>query len=130
MYKYKAFISYRHIPFDSYVAEKLLKLIETYKKPHNISQDKRKEYWKCFRDEEEIPISSDIGKEIHYALENSEYLIVVCSPELVKSKWCLEEISYFKKIHGGSTDNIIAVLIDGKPETAFPVLLKKKKSDK
>ncbi|MBR6669616.1 MAG: toll/interleukin-1 receptor domain-containing protein, partial [Ruminococcus sp.] len=123
MYKYKAFISYRHIPFDSYIAEKLLKLIETYKKPHNISQDKRKEYWKCFRDEEEISISSDIGKEIHNALENSEYLIVVCSPELLKSEWCLEEISYFKKIHGGSTDNIIAVLIDGKPETAFPASL-------
>lgn len=119
-YKYKAFISYRHISFDSYVAEKTLELIESYKPPAEFRSNSKWEHWKCFRDEEELPLSKDLGDDIHKALERSEFLVVICSKDFNDSKWCREEIQYFKAIHGGSTDNIIAILINGDPETSFP----------
>ena len=37
-YKYKAFISYRHIEPDMQAAEKLQKLLESYKPPKNIGK--------------------------------------------------------------------------------------------
>ena len=36
-YKYKAFISYRHQPFDKKVAEKLVQMLESYRLPKNLN---------------------------------------------------------------------------------------------
>lgn len=117
-YKYKAFISYRHQPYDKAVAEKLHKLIENYHPPKNVAQPEEK--WTVFRDQDELPLSSNLGDDIKVALEQSEYLIVICSLRLQASEWCKEEIRYFKELHNGSTKNILAVLIDGTPDECFP----------
>ncbi len=118
-YKYKAFISYRHIQFDSLIAQNILELIERYKPPAKFRKGEKWTHWKCFRDEEELPASKDLGDDIHAALEQSEFLVVICSKDLKDSLWCKEEIQYFKLLHGGSTDNIVPVLINGEPETSF-----------
>ena len=38
---YNAFISYRHLEIDSYVAEKLQKLLENYKPPKGVGETDR-----------------------------------------------------------------------------------------
>ena len=115
--RYKAFISYRHQPFDRKVAVTLQKHLETFHPPKQLE---KKEKWRVFRDETELPTSADLSQDIREALENSEYLIVICSSMLAQSKWCREEISYFKSLHNNSTQNILALLIEGNPGEVFP----------
>ena len=102
-YIYDAFISYRHATLDKAVAERLQKLLEGYVPPKTMDNSRKFEKWRIFRDETELPTSSDLGGDIKTALENSKYLIVVCSKTTRHSRWCMEEINYFKCLHGGST---------------------------
>ncbi len=117
-YQYKAFISYRHLDFDKRVAVKLHRMLETYKFPHGIKEQKNQ--WRIFRDEEELSASSNLSDDIKNALDNSEFLIVVCSEQTHLSRWCLEEIEYFKSLHNGTNEKIIPLLISGSPEESFP----------
>lgn len=118
-YKYTAFISYRHLEPDKSVADKLQRMLENYTPPKSVAGG-RKGKWKIFRDETELPISSDLSGGIREALNNSEFLIVICSKKLKESKWCMEEIDYFKELHNGNNSKIITVLVNGTPEEAFP----------
>lgn len=76
--------------------------------------------WRIFRDESELPTNSSLGKSIEEALENSEFLICICSEEYRESKWCNAEIDYFKKLHNNTTENIITLTVHGNPEEIFP----------
>ncbi len=120
--QYSAFVSYRHVPRDRKWAEWLLNELETYRVPRTL----RKEGYparlkKVFRDEDEIPASTDLSDQIRQALENSEYLIVICSSDTPASAWVSEEIRLFHAM--GKSDKILALLVEGEPEDAFPPLL-------
>ena len=120
-YKYDAFISYRHCDLDKYVAENLHKILETYELPKNIKEQLNIEgrtFKRLFRDQEELPLSSNLEDPILEALNSSKYLIVICSPRLKDSLWCRKEIETFKKIRG--RENIFCVLIEGEPADSFP----------
>ncbi len=120
-YKYDAFISYRHSELDKFVAEKLHKELETYKIPKNIKDNlniKEDSIKRVFRDQEELPLSSNLEDPIVEALKESKYLIVICSPRLKDSLWCKKEIETFKKLRGRK--NIFCVLIEGEPKDSFP----------
>ena len=81
-YRYTAFISYRHTMPDEAIAKKLHTLIENYRIPSDVRKSTgRKKMGRIFRDQEELPLSTDLGNDIKAALENSEWLIVICSPE-------------------------------------------------
>ncbi len=122
-YKYSAFISYRHVEPDMTIAQNLHTLIETYTIPKSVRKDKaRKKMGIVFRDQEELPLSADLGKDITTALAQSEWLIVICSPQLLKSKWCLREIDTFIEI--GRKDKILTVLVSGTPQESFPPQLR------
>ena len=117
--KYDAFISYRHLPLDKAVAKRLHTLIETYRIPKAVQASSgKKKMGKVFRDEEELPLSVNLSDNIEEALEASEWLIVICTPALLQSKWCMKEIDHFISL--GRRDHILAVLADGTPETSFP----------
>ena len=118
--KYDAFISYRHLPLDKAVAKKLQSLLEHTKPPRGLVCKNTQRISRIFRDESELPTSGDLGQDIITALENSEYLVVLCSPKLKESKWCMQEIDYFKKIHGGRINRILPVLMEGDPADTFP----------
>lgn len=118
-YKYKAFISYRHKEPDKEVAGKLQKMLESYKPPKSVSGKDFKR-WRVFRDETELNTGSSLGDNITNALDNSEFLIVVCSESTKDSKWCMQEITHFKELHKGSNKNIITVVADGDPNKVFP----------
>lgn len=120
-YKYDAFISYRHCELDKFVAENLHKILETYELPRNIKKKlniKSKTFKRVFRDQEELPLSSNLEDPIVEALKDSKYLIVICSPRLKYSLWCQKEIQTFKKLRGRK--NIFCVLIEGEPSDSFP----------
>ena len=51
--------------------------------------------------------------ELRIKLEQSRFLIVICSPRSAKSQWVGEEIDYFIQL--GRKDNVIAYIIDGEP---------------
>ena len=120
-FKYDAFISYRHSDLDKFVAENLHKLLETYDLPKNVKEKlgiTGKTTRRVFRDREELPLSSNLEDPIIEALNESKYLIVICSPRLKESLWCKKEIETFKKIRGRK--NIFCVLIEGEPSDSFP----------
>ena len=126
---YKAFISYRHKPLDKKAAEMVQKSIESFTIPPDMRDESgNKKFGKVFRDEDELPVSSSLSDSITYALDHSEFLIVICTPDLPASKWCEQEIRYFLSTH--DRDHVIAVLADGDPETSFsPLLLREEGKD-
>ena len=115
---YKAFISYRHLPLEMDVAKKLHRRIERFVIPRALRRNGEKHPGTVFRDQDELPIASDLSANIRLALDASEFLIVICTPETRKSRWVLEEIHYFLEHH--DRGHVLAVLADGEPEQAFP----------
>ena len=120
---YKAFISYRHLPLDIRMAKKLQRRVERFVIPKTLRKNGEKKIGQVFRDQDELPISSDLSSEIENALDHSEYLVVICTPETQKSQWVLREITYFLEHH--DRDHILTVLADGRPEESFPDVLTK-----
>ena len=117
-YRYNAFISYRHVEPDRSDAVWLHKALETYKIPKElVKQGYQAKLKRVFRDEEELSASSDLSAEIDSALQQSEFLIVICSPRIVESIWCDQEVKRFREL--GRHDKIIALLIEGEPADSF-----------
>jgi len=117
--QYDAFISYRHSELDMEIAKKVHTGLETYHIPGSVrAKTGKKKMGRVFRDQEELPIGSDLDDNISSALANSEYLIVICSPRTPGSYWVCKEIETFISMHGRS--HILAVLIEGEPDESFP----------
>ena len=116
---YNAFISYKHAPLDSKVAEHVQRNLERFHIPHAISKNTgRKKIERVFRDKDELPITSDLTDTISNALEKAEYLIVICSPRTKESVWVDREIKYFLKSH--DRNRILTVLAEGEPMDVIP----------
>ncbi len=119
---FTAFISYRHQLPDMAVAQRLHTAIETYRIPAGIRKKTgRKKMGLVFRDQEELPLSSDLGKDIENALDNSDWLIAVCSPRYLESRWCMRELEYFIEKKG--KDHVLTILTEGEPQESFPKAL-------
>ena len=120
--RYNAFISYKHAPTDMEIAKRIHKGLETFKVPGSVRKKTGKQrIERIFRDQEELPIGSDLGNNITAALSASEFLIVICSPQTPKSYWVQKEIETFISMHG--REHILAVLVEGEPDESFPALL-------
>ena len=120
--KYDAFISYRHCLPDSETALRLQKRLESFRLPKDVAETVgRPKLNSVFLDETELSVADDLSVELNSALLNSDYLIAVCSPEYLKSKWCMREIQTFLNFKGRK--KILLVLADGEPENAFPEIL-------
>lgn len=119
--KYDAFISYRHSPVDMYIAKSIHRRLENFKLPKSVIEKKLCEKTKInrvFRDQDELPLADNLSDPIDNALSNTEFLIVICTPRLPQSKWCLKEINTFLEKH--DRDHILVVLAEGEPEESFP----------
>lgn len=116
-YKYWAFISYSHA--DQNWADWLHKSLETYGVPKVLVGRTSKvgvvpkRAYPIFRDRDELPSSADLGEKLTQALMQSRFLIVVCSPRAVASRWVNEEIKSFKSI--GREDRVLCLIVDGEP---------------
>ncbi|NNE57067.1 MAG: toll/interleukin-1 receptor domain-containing protein [Hellea sp.] len=103
------------------MAKRLHRAIETYTIPKTLKTDKAGRLSPIFRDVEELSAHYSLSEKIKNAIQNSSFLIVLCSPAAKQSRWVNEEIRLFRKLHGD--DGILSVLIDGEPESAFPEAL-------
>ena len=127
-YTYSAFISYRHLPADMEAAKAVQSALENYRIPADIRRKTGvKKLKRCFRDQDELPLADDLGASIEKALQESEWLIVICSPDLPGSSWCLREVDYF--IGLGRKDHIIPVLISGEPKDSYPPQITREETD-
>jgi tetratricopeptide (TPR) repeat protein len=122
---FRAFVSYSHA--DAAIAQKLHRKLEGYRLPKKLrsAQDdigKDGRLGPLFRDREDLPAASDLSASVKAALANSAALIVICSPHAKNSIWVNKEISLFREIHPDRP--ILAAIIDGEPEQAFPEALR------
>jgi len=115
--KYWAFISYSHK--DTAIADWLHRKLETYRVPKSLVGTPSREgevpsrIMPIFRDREELPTSSELGDNLEKSLQQSRYLIVICSPDAAQSRWVEEEVRAFKGWHG--RDHILALIARGAP---------------
>ena len=124
---YNAFISYRHHPDDSRVASQIHRLLEHYRVPKALRKQS-KQITRLFRDKEELPITSNLTDDITRALQNSDFLIVICSPHTRESTWVQREIETFLKTHHRS--RVLTVLAEGEPYDTIPeILLREERVD-
>ncbi|MBQ1256244.1 MAG: toll/interleukin-1 receptor domain-containing protein, partial [Clostridia bacterium] len=114
---YIAFISYKHTERDAAIAKLIHTLIENYVVPKALRTNGKK-LGIVFRDEEELPIASNLSETICSALDATRYLIVICSKESKKSVWVSREVNYFLRNH--DADSVFVVLVDGEPDDVFP----------
>ena len=63
-------------------------------------------------------MTNNLEEPIIEALQNSEWLIVICSPRLPESVWCKKEIETFISLRG--REHVLAVLVEGEPSESFP----------
>src|SRR5436309_12143791 len=118
--KYWAFLSYSHT--DKKWGDWLHRALETYRVPRRlVGKDSRdgkvpERVYPIFRDREELPVSADLGSNINEALQESRYLIVICSPRAAQSRWVAEEIKTFKNL--GRENRILALIVDGEPNAS------------
>ena len=113
--KYDAFLSYSHA--DNIEAEKLIKFLESYNIPKNLRKQIDHKHFRIFMDKNEMAYSGSLPEAISQALRESEYLIVICSPNAVKSDWVNPEIEEFLKINPQSYEKIFPIIIDGIPDS-------------
>ena len=115
--QYFAFISYKRE--DEKWASWLQHKLEHYKLPSNLNgrTDLPKYIRPVFKDTSELS-AGVLADEIKAALDQSKYLIVICSPNASKSKWVNKEAQSF--IDSGRADRIIPFIIDGTPNSGDP----------
>lgn len=113
-YKYFAFISYRHT--DIKEAKRLQALLETYSLPAALQKVKpdAPKHFHVFRDTDELT-SGELTEELHKKLDESKWLVVICSPNSAQSDYVGQEIAYFRK--KGRSKEIIPFIISGVPHS-------------
>ena len=132
--EYFAFISYQRK--DEKWAEGLRNKLEHYRLPSSVRRENAslpKEIRPIFRDALELA-GGVLAKEIETALQQSKFLIVICSPNSAKSPWVNKETQTF--INLGREERIIPFIIDGIPFSddplteCFPPALRSLKGEK
>lgn len=125
--RYRAFISYSHA--DEAAARGLQRALEGYRPPVALRASHPglpARLYPVFRDRDELASAHDLSDAIRQALDDSEALVVVCSPAAAASRWVGEEIRYFRA--SGRGHRIFCYLVagdprPGSPQCAFPATL-------
>ena len=118
--RYVAFISYSHVDRD--IARWLHRSIERYRLPPRLRTPlaapgmESGRLTPVFLDREDLPSSTDLAESVRLALDNSDALIVVCSPTAARSRWVNEEVRRFKEL--GRDARIICLVVAGEPRAA------------
>lgn len=115
--RYRAFISYSQR--DKATARRLHRALETYRVPAgvNASLASDRRLRRFFRDDEEMGASQSLGAALEGAIDDSENLIVICTPAAAQSKWVDAEVRRFKTRKNAK---VFAVIAAGKPNAEDP----------
>lgn len=118
-YKYTAFISYNSK--DNYKARWLQKRLETYNLPSVIANDKGEvlrsynkepKKFRIFRYVTDL-VAQNLDDGLRQELDQSKFLIVICSPNSANATWVRKEVKHF--IDTGRKKQIIPFVIKGLP---------------
>lgn len=116
--RYRAFLSYSHE--DKKWARWLHRKLESYRLPRNLAAADGNELPKrlapIFRDRDELPSTASLSDAVNDALSESEWLIVICSPDAAASRWVNEEIRTFRRL--SRPDQILCFMVGGEPFTS------------
>jgi tetratricopeptide (TPR) repeat protein len=116
-FKYRAFLSYSH--HDKSWAEWLHGALEGYRVDKDLINRQTAAgpvpniLRPIFRDRDDFSAGHSLDEQTLAALEASQFLIVVCSPNAAASTYVNEEIRRFKMM--GRADRVIAIIVDGEP---------------
>lgn len=130
-FRYRAFLSYSHR--DMAAGEALHKAIESYRVPRELAGQPgafglipKGNVRPIFRDRYELSAGPSLNSQVLKALEQSEALIVLCSPAAAQSHYVQEEIRQFKML--GRGHRIYPVIASGEPgdpqRECFPASLR------
>lgn len=117
-YKYFAFISYSSD--DRAWAKKLQRNLERYRLPARLQKlhpDAPKRAYPVFRDDTHLA-GFKVWDALKEELDDSRYLILLCSPNSAASEWVNKEVQYF--IDHGKEDKILPLIINGEPYAEDP----------
>jgi hypothetical protein len=104
-YAYKAFISYSHAA-DGRLAPALQSALHRFAKPWY-----RLRALRVFRDRTNLSANPGLWSEIHKALGQSEFLLLMASPSSAASKWVRQELTYW--VENRDSTKLIFLLTDG-----------------
>lgn len=118
--QYACFISYTYAGDNPDWARWIQEELESYRTPPSlVGQPNRagdpipEKIFPVFRDETSASGTHNLTQELMTALDNTRYLIVICSPEAVESRWVSEEVAYFKsKV---SSERVFGICVSGNP---------------
>lgn len=124
--QYTAFISYSHS--DKKTADQLQKSLEHFNIPVAVREAHPgipSTIRPIFKDDTDMKLGT-LSESISDALDNSRFLIVVCSEAAAKSQWVNKEIERFVEVNGLA--NVIPVVVaeDGEvePKGCLPEILR------
>jgi len=115
--KYRAFLSYSHR--DTAWAKWLHRALEAYRIDKDLVGRETahgpvpKTLRPIFRDREDFSAGHSLSEQTLAALEASQSLIVICSPNAAQSAYVNEEIKHFKAL--GRAARVIPVIVAGEP---------------
>ena len=116
-FKYRAFLSYSHR--DKAWGKWLHAALEGYRIDKDLVGRETpagpvpKTLRPIFRDREDFSAGHSLTEQTLAALEASQFLIVLCSPNAAQSKYVNEEVRRFKAM--GRAERVIPVIVDGEP---------------
>lgn len=102
---YDAFISYSHAADDA-LAPAVQRALQTLARPWN-----RRRALEVFRDQTGLAVSPALWTSICAGLDDSEYFVLLASPEAAASTWVNQEIDYWSASH--PIDRLLPVLTAG-----------------
>lgn len=131
-FKYRAFISYSHR--DTPWARWLHNALERYRIDRDLVGRETptgpvpKTLRPIFRDRDEFSAGHSLTEQSLAALDASQFLVVLCSPNAARSKYVNEEVRHFKA--NGGDSRVIPMIIEGEPgdpqSDCFPPALRAK----
>lgn len=113
---YWAFLSYSHQDAD--FADWIFDELDSFRVPRNLRKPGMGKHLRpIFRDREELAASADLNGRIKEAMQGSDSLVVLCSPNAANSQWVNAEIKLFKLL--GKTDRIFPLIVAGEPNAYY-----------
>jgi eukaryotic-like serine/threonine-protein kinase len=116
-FRYRAFLSYSHR--DTAWGKWLHGALESYRIDKDLVGRQTptgavpKTLRPIFRDREDFSAGPSLKEQTRAALEGSQFLVVICSPNAARSQYVNEEIRRYKAL--GRTSQVIPVIVDGNP---------------
>jgi WD40 repeat protein len=104
---YRAFISYSHAA-DSRLAPFLQSALQQFARPFY-----RLRAIHIFRDKTSLELTPALWPLIRQALAQSEFFLLLASPEAARSRWVQDEIAAWLADHDGRGDQLLIVLTGG-----------------